>query len=501
MNPLTHAAPGGADRTRAAADRFAAGFRVPTAKDNDQLFVLADTLATDARMPTKDALAKAVDGFCATTRPQDRVVIYFGAHAVEKGGKAYLVPIDGDPDAPDTLLPVADVYEKLKELKAAQKVVVWDVCRFNPERVRARRDSGPMTDALFKALKAAPEGVQVLVSCSPGERALEYYTPSGPTAMFPGSAYLDALRQAATDATAKAAPGDAIPVEAIHKAASMTVAALSKQTPASAGALPKQPAEYDPKAAPAKRFDWPILPKSAQYADVKAILDDLALPPLLEDDAGVIERLLFTEAGLKGYAADVSADDILKNTAKYPLRVATLHALQTVRASWPISLKEGKGVTTLPSPVTEKFKKTISDAQLPLAETLLKLEAVLDSLQAAAGSRAKETKRWQAHYDYTLAELRLRLAVLNEYNLVLARVRTDTLPNLTTGTPGWRLAPAPTLLSRREVKDMLVAAQEGFAKVAADHKGTPWEALAKRSRALVPGLHWESMPAPKPDAK
>ena len=60
---------------------------------------------------------------------------------------------------------------KIKALKASQKVMIWDVCRFNPERVRGRRDPGPMTPALFKALTTAPEGVQVMVSSSPGERA------------------------------------------------------------------------------------------------------------------------------------------------------------------------------------------------------------------------------------------------------------------------------------------------------------------------------------------
>ena len=124
LNPLTHAAPGGADRVRDAATRLAAGLRVPSAKDNDQLFVLADTATTDPRTPSKDALAKALDGLCATTRGQDRVVVYFGVHAVEKDGKAFVVPTDGDPAAAGTLFPVAEVYAKLKELKAAQKVVI-----------------------------------------------------------------------------------------------------------------------------------------------------------------------------------------------------------------------------------------------------------------------------------------------------------------------------------------------------------------------------------------
>src|SRR4030095_6448731 len=109
-----------------------------------------------APLPTKDVLAKTLDAFCDTTRAQDRVVIYFGTHAVEKDGKAFVVPIDGDPDVPASLLSVADVYAKLKELQAAQKLVIWDVCRHNADRVRGRREVGPMSPALLKALTTAP---------------------------------------------------------------------------------------------------------------------------------------------------------------------------------------------------------------------------------------------------------------------------------------------------------------------------------------------------------
>jgi hypothetical protein len=500
LNPLTHAAPGGADRLRDAATRLAFGLHVPNTKDNDQQFLLTDAPATDARLPTKDALAKALDGFCSTTRGQDRVVIYFGAHVIEKDGKAFVVPIDGDPDAVATLLPVADVYAKLKELKAAQKVVIWDVCRTNPERVRGRRDPGPMTPALFKGLTAAPEGVQVLVSCSPGEHATEYFTPRG-AGTFSGSAYLDALRQAAVDdrtATPNAMPGDAIPVAALHKAASKLVALTAKgQTPAIAGAAPKQLVAFDPKEAPAKRFEIPA-PKGPPAADVKAILDELALPPLLADDnTAVIARLPFSEAALKVYAPDASVDAILRDPDKYPLRVATLRALQSVRDSWPMFGKEQRIATALAAPLNDRTKKAVTDAQQPVAKATAKLEFELTNLLAQEPKRAKETKRWQAHHDYTLAEVRLRLVLLNEYNRALGHVRTEALPDLPAGATGWRLGPSVKIEGRKEAQALFNAATDGFARVAADHKGTPWEALAKRSQATLPGARWEPVLPPK----
>ncbi|MBY0460392.1 MAG: caspase family protein [Gemmataceae bacterium] len=493
LNPLTHGGPGGPDRTREAATRLATALRVPAGKGDDQLFVLSDALA-DSPLPTRDAVAKAVGGFCDTTRPHDRVVLYLGGHAVEKDGKAYFVPLDGDPDAPATLLPVSDLYAKLKELRAAQKVVVWDVCRHNPERAFGRREPGPMSEALFKLLATPPEGVQVLASCGPKDFALEYSTPRGPAGTFAGSAYLDALRQAATDTLGKANPADAIPADALHAAATKLLAGVSRQKPSLVGALPKQAAEYDPKAAPAKRFELPVSPKVP--AEVKAIFDELALPPLAED-TGAAPRLAFDATALKAHAPDVAVEDILRDGDKYPLRVATLRALQTIRNNWPLGAKEPKAVPPVPAPVTDRAKKLVADAQQPLAEAITKLELELDMLLAVANKRAKETKRWQAHYDLTVAELRLRLVVLNEFNLALARVRTETLPELADGSPGWRLGPSAKLHSRREVRDLFTAAQEGFAQVAADHTGTPWEVLARRSRAQSPGLQWDAQPPAK----
>jgi hypothetical protein len=489
LNPLTHSVPGGADRTRDAAARLAIGLRVPTAKDNDQLFVVSD-----ANGPTKDVLAKALGGFCSTTRAQDRVVIYFGVHVIETKDKAFVVPLDGDPDAPATLLPVADVYAKLKELKAAQKVVIWDVCRSNPERVHGRRDPGPMTPALLAAFGAAPDGVQVLVSCSAGEHALEYFAPRGAAGAVPGSAYLDALRQAATDeraANPAATPGDEIPVEGLHRAAVKSVAAVSKgQTPLLAGRPSRTGAGSDPKEAPAKRFELPPLPKGFPTADVKAIFDELALPAIVEGDGPPV-RFPFTEAALKEHAADVSVEDIFKNADKYPLRIATLRAFQTVRNNWRMNGKEQVAVATVGSPIGNPSKKAVTVAQDAVARALIDLELDLDRLTAVGGKRAAETKRWQAHYDYAVAELQLRIVLLNEYNRALGHVKTEALPDLPAGSTGWRLVPAAKLEGRKEAQAMLKAADEGFARLADEHKGTPWEVLAKRARATLPGTRWE----------
>lgn len=507
LTPLTHAAPMGADRVRPSAERLAEALRVPMAADNQQLFVLADTLGPpDGRFPTKEMILKTLDNFVTTTRGQDRVVIYFGVHATEKDGKAYIVPVEGNLDDPTTLVPVSAIYAKLKDLEATQKVVIWDVCRTNPERVRVRRDSGPMTEPLFKALSAAPPGVQALISCSPGEQALEYFTPRGPAGLFAGSAFLDAIRQSAADERSgnpKATPDDPIPVDAFHKSSLKIVTELAKlagvtQTPAVAGTPVKPETAFDPKEAAAKRFDWPAL-KTAPVDDVKAILSELALPPLGDDPLS--PDFPFSADALKDFAADAILDEILKAPEKYPLRVATLRALQAMRDSWPLGTKEAKSMTSINAPLNDRIKKLVADAQLPFALAIAKLELELENLQGVADKRAGETKRWQAHYDYAIAQLRLRLVLLNEFNVSLGKVRTETLPDLPPGSPGWRLVPSDKLQSGKSVRVLLETATEDFNRLANNWKGTPWEVLARRELAVLPGLKWEPIPAPKPDGK
>src|SRR5439155_1180460 len=62
--------------------------------------------------PLKSVIEGTVTQFVDTCREQDRIVILFCGHAVEKKGKAYLVPLEGDLDEVETLIPLDWFYEK-----------------------------------------------------------------------------------------------------------------------------------------------------------------------------------------------------------------------------------------------------------------------------------------------------------------------------------------------------------------------------------------------------
>jgi hypothetical protein len=251
--------------------------------------------------------------------------------------------------------------------------------------------------------------------------------------------------------------------------------------------------KYDPQEAPAKRFALPSPPVAS--AEAKAVFDELALPPLLGDEPAPFARLPFPADALKGYAAGATADQTLNEPEKYPLRVATLRALATVRDAWPLG--KAKLPSVLGAPVNDQAKRAVNREQEAIALAIVRMEAELDNLRAVAGARAKEPKRWQANYDFALAELRLRLVVLEEYNRALARVKTESLPDLPAGATGWRFVSSSKAAGRKDVRDMLALAREDFARLAAAHKGTPWEALARRSLAALPSATWEPVLPPK----
>jgi hypothetical protein len=251
-------------------------------------------------------------------------------------------------------------------------------------------------------------------------------------------------------------------------------------------------AAIDPEETLAAAVSLP-LPKSPANAEAKAILQELALPPLALGEAfDPLPLLAFDPQALKPYLPDASSDEILRDAEKYPLRVATLRALQTIRDTRHVAgPKDPKFITLVRSPITDQVKRTILDAQAPMAVAIAKLESELTALEALEKLRAREPKRWQAHYDYTLGQLRFRLALVNEYNLALGHVRTESLPERPHGFTAWQLTHQVKMLSKRDVQSLAEAARAGFEAIVVAHPGTPWEVLAKRALQTPPGLRWE----------
>ena len=518
LNPLTQAQPARTDRTKPAALRLAFDWGIPTAKDNNQVFILSDTLSgLDERLAMKSVVQGTYQEFFKTTRGQDRIAIYFGGHALERGGKAYIAPMEAEIEGDDwekSLIPLDQFYGELAKCKATQKVVMWDVCRLNPEKGKVRPGSEPMTEALYKALTSPPPGIQAVVSCKGGENAMEFNSlrPDGINGpLFSGSAFLDALKFVAeprNNRVPKVTPTAADPLPIAEWAPALAKRTVEmaemaersgntgKQSVTLAGAAPAALAPPDPAEHAAARFALPSPRPGASQAAIKSVESEFHLPPI---KPGLSELALgdfpFQDDVMKDYAEDgVSIDAVLKDKEKYRFRAAVVEALNKVRDKW----SSGAGVTSirnqLEGPINDKLKTEVKKENDDWAVGIIELELHLNKLNEVKELRAEEPKRWQAHYDFALAGVKSRLAYMNEYNKLLGNIVTETLPALDPklNQDGYVLVASDTLKSGKDVKKMAEEAQELFQEITVKHKGTPWAIQAKQEKSVQIGLAWKA---------
>ncbi|MFO0849304.1 MAG: caspase family protein [Gemmataceae bacterium] len=479
---------GGTDRSGdpvgAVARRVAFDWRVPLDPANSQLYVLSDTATKDPRPLLKPVILETLAGFCDTSRPQDRVVIYFGGHAAEVDGKPYLVPAEGDLTDAASLIPLDDFWAKVKACKAAQRVVLFDVCRLNEDDDRVRPGSDPMTPGLEKALLAAPPGVEVVISCSAGQTAAEFRRP--PASDVSGSLFLSSLKQAQTKKTEPAKPDDLLPIAEWVKATSARIKEVADatgrpvQTPKRAGEPPASPPPADPTEPPA-RFDLPAPPKGASRAEVEQILKRLHLPPIREassaDDDQTELLLPFPAEVMKDYRPDGEADG-----DKQPHRKAAVDALATIDKEWGRTSTAGvRGGLRyeFSGETNDRVKKTIEREQEVPARVIIRMEQTVRRLDELADTLDQEpSKYWRATFQYARAQAKARLAFMHEYNVALGLIRTDSLPTVdaSKGQDGLQLVSVEKMKSKK--KEVADEAKELFGKIATDHKGTPWAVAA-----------------------
>jgi hypothetical protein len=449
-------------------------------------------------LPLKPALETGITRFLETSRPQDRVLLLFVGHVVLIDDAGYLVPIEADTTDTTGLIPLAWLFDKLKACPARQKVLVLDTCRIDPGRGVERPGSGPMPDRLEALLRKAPEGVQVWSACSKGEYSYE---------VDGVGVFLDKLYAALSDKSLlKQHEDDPLPIEAISDAVAKTTAAevhsqyKAKQSPVLFGKEPEKGAEYDSsEPLPDRVVLATPVPEAgmARPEEISTILKEVDLPPIklsrAETAPLAIEKMhQFKETALKDYRPDYSSlAEITEHKDKFPLRAAVLDVVKVLRRDFDPQ-NEAFLRETFAAGAGEKSKRQIVEYQYKPARILIHLSDALDELRKAGEERKKEpSRRWQAHYDYVLAQLLARTAYVHEYDLMLGKVRKDELPELVPNLHfGWRLASRDKPQSR-DVKDLVKESKKLFARIAKDYRGTPWEVLGKRAELTALGLEWQ----------
>jgi hypothetical protein len=269
-----------------------------------------------------------------------------------------------------------------------------------------------------------------------------------------------------------------------------------KQTVALFGAAPDKLTAPDPAEKVAARFDMPQPPKGASRAEIKGLETEFNVPALKPNLVSIgLADFPFPADVMKDFASDgASLDDIAKNKEKYPLRAAVLDALNKVRDKW----SDGAGTTKIRNqvegPINEALKNEVKKEMEFWAIGMIELEEHLNRLAAVEGMKASEPKRWQAHYDFALATVKVRLAYMNEYNKLLGNLVSETLPALDAkvGQDGYTLVASETLKAGKEAKELAKEGQDLFEEMTKKYKGTPWAIQAKQEKSLVIGLAWKA---------
>lgn len=502
-----------------AMDRLAQGWKIP----RDQVYYITDGATENnkidsAQIPLKSVVEGTIERFLQTSRAQDRITIVFSGHAMEKDGEAYLVPLEGEFEDVPSLIPLKDIYEKLAKCPAQEKLVIFDVCRFDPGRGIERPIFGPMTEGLEKAIHNCPDGVSVFTSCSAGQHSYEYeYWQASVPGLYRldnyGSVFqalifdADVKKGALTKLTPPESPLPFDPLLAyVTEMTPLAVKDLEKkqQVPKFTSKARKEWLAYNKEEQLPARFELPPAPKTAKREEVVAMFRELTLPDIksavkkVEKEQKFADSIPFTEAALKDYMNDgPTFEDIQKSPEKYekeyPLRAAVVEAILEMR-----KLVQDDPRKELPeevrAPISDMFKARITnDFQRIITTRQGILEELKDKFEAADKKRETEkSKRWLANFDFAFAQVRIRLAYIFEYNLALGKVKLEQLPERDEKVhKGWKLSSGEKMASPKDIRDMAEEGKNALTELMKAHPNTPWAMLAKTQRFMTLGLNWQ----------
>jgi len=491
-------------------DVLSLGLKIP----QTQMAHLSDASKSPwpARPPMKPVIQKTLTDFLESSRPQDRVMVVFVGHSVESGDEGYLVPIEGELDNVQTLIPLKWVYEQMAKCPARQKVLVLDANRFNPTQGLERPASGKMGPKFEAMIKNPPPGVQVWAACSAGQESLEL--DERPAGMFLESIKL-ALLAPKNEKSALAGriqkPTDLIPLETLQEAVNKRLQAeLGPRKMTQVALLTGQDkdngAEVDLKEQAPPR---PTLVAAAvnNQNTVKDLIEEISVPPLKvgASDNFVSFSVLpaFPPEVLKKYE-DKGEKELPLVKAVKSARIA-LWAVSTTKAPKELeadvaALRSKLGVdlsimkehyNAPPAGNAETaFKRGLEADLKKMSKIVEVVEEALSELKEVEGEKDTAPRRWQANYVFMRARVEEQLAFLEEYEGQLGQMRKEFPERDPAIHGGWRLA-AKEKASDSAGKKYDKSARKLLTELAKEHAGTPWEVLAKREKMTALGLEWQ----------
>jgi len=458
---------------------------------DDQSALLSDR-APIPFAPTRENIKSTVGYYLDDTDwEQHRLVLFFAGHAVELGNNAYLVPLEGELDKASTLIPLEWLYDRLAKSKARQKLLILDVCRFNPQRGVERGSLDKMGPVLDKMLREPPKGVEVLTACTAGQFSYEGEDEGG--SLFLNQ--VSKLREGDGLKDVNDGVDKPLPVQALTQQLAKATQTAAKQvfnreqTVRLTGTEANPGLAYDPKQR--KPFRPAIIPvpydgAAAARGDVLRMLK-LAegVPPLLPSQR---DRRLhfdtyppFPRDAVKLYQ-DEEKDSDFRTLITDTVKLLAKHA---------DAFKD-----TLPLPPANpqqkaQFFQQITQQQMGLALIYNDLESRYEEAKLLDKDAKNEQPQWRAGYVYVQAMLLYRMAHFYEYNAMLGQVRKEMLPPFDPKQhKGYRMVPKAAM-GDADAQKLAEMARTLLKQLADDHKDTPWELIARRELLTNLGLEWQ----------
>ncbi len=483
-----------------------------------QVYELSDGIpseykASKPHSTQKSVLETTINDFLDSSRAQDRIVVLFAGHGINIEDKSYLIPIDGNKNNIESLLPPKWVYARMAKCKAQQKILILDVFRFSPSRglelpSPGEGEEGTMPEGFEKDLANPPAGVQVWASCSKEQTAVE---------LDEGSSFMQALCNSAQGGgkmTGISTPTQPIPIDDFvadvnERMKKLLTAEKRTQVSRLTGKPTASAVEYDGQEPlpPVFALKPPAVPggEAAGAATIERILDELrVMPPVRETRASDLSLVkahnlpAFNSKKIdvykgEGYQNITDLQNKYKNgkdmfAKEFPLRAAYFDTLEMLQESKKVQMRE-----VLSSPVDPKRKAAFLLEQEPLGISIFRLEGMIAAMKEADKQRENETsKRWHANFDYMQARLYGRVVYLYEYNYTLGKIRGDDLPELAPGQSGWRVGISGSKITVPDQKAKAFAkeAQKLWKHIQDEYPDTPWALLAQRESMIALGLAW-----------
>jgi hypothetical protein len=459
----------------------------------DQVAHLSDVAQPQPNPPTKDVLQGTITEFLGTSRAADRIMLVFVGHVVLVKDQAYLVPIEGEMEKPESLIPVTWLYEVLAKCPARQKLLIVDVSPHDPEFGQQRSAPDKLDPKLHAQLHKHPQGVQVWLSCGAGQTS-HLYASSG----MQGSIFIDTLCKHAFLNKADiwrliekdpALPDGSLPLALLAPHVNRRTAEFAKSR-AKADQMPTlSGTELAFTGAPASGAPPKVAIKEGGAQERKA---DNVLVSSIMKELGIPEaaRSLppFKADALQKYVADYENEKELQAKLKdHPLRKATLQAQEQLKAADRNIRGFRRNIRHNANEAN--FRREVERLQQIPASVQGELEEALVLLERAGKSRDKEkSPRWQAHYDFTMLGMLTKLIQVQEYNFVLGnKLRKDAPPLKDKANNGWQLV-TQSKLQLKESRDLAKKRDKLLEKIEKDYPDTPWTVLAKRDKSTALGL-------------